>query len=92
MPASDYILRLREKIGHDLIMMPSTVAIIRNEQDEVLLQRRSDDSSWALPGGALDPGEEVAACVIREVLEETALEAHVTHSLPQNEVKSKNGR
>lgn len=58
MPASEYILRLREKIGNDLIMMPSAAAIIRNEENKVLLHKRTDNQQWSLPGGALEPGEE----------------------------------
>ncbi len=73
MPASDYILRLREKVGHALIMMPSAAAIIRNEDNEVLLHQRADNGKWSLPGGALEPGEEPAQTVIREVFEETGL-------------------
>lgn len=74
MPASDYVLRLREKIGHDLIMMPSAAAVIRNEQNEILLHQRTDNGQWSLPGGAMEPGEEAAQAVIREVFEETGLE------------------
>ena len=74
MPASEYILHLREKIGHDLIMMPSAAAVIRNEENEILLHQRADNGQWSLPGGALEPGEEAAQTVIREVFEETGLE------------------
>ena len=40
----------------------------------MLLQRRSDDGEWGLPGGAMEPGEEPAESLVREVREETALE------------------
>lgn len=74
MPASEYILHLRAKIGNDLLMMPAAAAIIRNEENKVLLHKRTDNQQWALPGGALEPGEEAAQTVIREVFEETGLE------------------
>lgn len=73
MPISDYIRGLREKVGTDLLFMPGAAAVIRNEAGEILLQRRSDNGEWGLPGGALDPGEEPAEGVIREVREETGL-------------------
>ncbi len=73
MPMSGYIANLRAKIGHDLLMSPGVAAIIHNDRDEILLQRRSDNGRWGLPGGAIDPGEEPADAVVREVLEETGL-------------------
>jgi ADP-ribose pyrophosphatase YjhB (NUDIX family) len=48
-------------------------AIIVNGADEVLLQRRGDSGHWSLPGGAVEPGEEPAQAVVREVFEETGL-------------------
>ncbi len=73
MPASEYILRLREKVGHELIMMPSAAAIIRNEKNEILLHQLRNTGQWSLPGGAIDPGESAAEAVVREVFEETGL-------------------
>jgi 8-oxo-dGTP diphosphatase len=72
-PISDYLRGLREKIGHDLVLMPGAVAVVQNELGEILLHRRSDTGAWELPGGAIDPGEEPAEAVIREVLEETGI-------------------
>ena len=57
-------------------IQPGTAAIIFNDSGEVLLQKRSDNGYWGLPGGVIDIGEPVTQSVIREVLEETGL--HVT--------------
>jgi mutator protein MutT len=73
MPISPYLKNLRQHIGHDLIMTPGTDAIVRNEQGDVLLQRRSDNGQWGLPGGVTDPNESPAQAVVREVYEETGL-------------------
>jgi ADP-ribose pyrophosphatase YjhB (NUDIX family) len=44
-----------------------------NERGEILLQKRSDNGFWSMPGGAVDPGESVEEGVLREVWEETGL-------------------
>lgn len=49
-------------------------AIVVNDAGEVLLQRRSDNQLWALPGGKMDIGETLAGAVCREVQEETGYE------------------
>ncbi len=54
-------------------IVPATFAIVLNDAGEVFLQERSDNNSWALPGGTMNPGESVAQCVTREVKEETGL-------------------
>ncbi len=73
MPISEYIRQLREKVGRAPIMVVGVAGIVINAAGEVLLQRRSDNGEWALPGGAVDPGEEPAEAVVREVWEETAV-------------------
>jgi len=74
MPTPPYILNIRKKIGHDLLFMAGVTAVVINESGEVLLQRRSDDGRWDMPSGILDPGEEPASAVVREVLEETGMQ------------------
>lgn len=74
MPISPYMRDLRAKIGHDLLLQPGVAAVIVNPAGQVLLQRRSDDGEWGLPGGAMEPGEEPAETLVREIREETALE------------------
>lgn len=74
MPISEYLRGLRDKVGTALVMMPGVTAIIRDEAGRVLLMRRSDDGTWDLPGGTVDPGEAPAQALVREVWEETGLE------------------
>lgn len=68
-----YVENIRKKIGHDAIFMPAaTCAIIKNKK--ILLQRRSDDNTWALHGGALELGEDFLDAVLREVKEELSID------------------
>jgi ADP-ribose pyrophosphatase YjhB (NUDIX family) len=48
-------------------------AIITDDQGRILLQRRSDNGRWGMPGGGVEIGESVAAAIEREVREETGL-------------------
>jgi 8-oxo-dGTP pyrophosphatase MutT (NUDIX family) len=48
-------------------------ALVRDARGRVLLVRRADDGSWAMPGGWVDPGETPERAVVREVAEETGL-------------------
>jgi mutator protein MutT len=73
MPISDYLRELRLVVGRRLLLVPGVAAVIHDEGGQVLVERRSDDGTWGLPAGAVDPGETPAAAVVREVREETGL-------------------
>jgi 8-oxo-dGTP pyrophosphatase MutT (NUDIX family) len=70
---SAHMRGLREKIGHDLLMVAGAAAIIKDDAGRVLLQQRGDTGQWGLIGGGMDPDEVPADAVRREVWEETGL-------------------
>lgn len=72
MALSPYYRRLRAKVGSDLLLMPAVAAVVHDEDGRVLVQRRHD-GSWSLPAGAVEPGEQPAQALAREVFEETGL-------------------
>ncbi|GAB3439671.1 NUDIX domain-containing protein [Streptomonospora sediminis] len=74
MPTPEFILRLRKHVGHDLIWLTGVTGVVIAESGEVLLHRRADDGSWSTPGGILEPGEQPAAALVREVAEETGVD------------------
>ena len=59
-------------------LVPAASAVVADEQGRILLHRRSDNDRWSLPGGAMELGESIAGCAVRETLEETGLEVEVT--------------
>jgi 8-oxo-dGTP pyrophosphatase MutT (NUDIX family) len=73
MGISPYLRELRDKIGSDPVMIPGIAAVVQNDRGEVLLQRASYDGNWHIIGGAMDPDEQPADAVVREVYEETGL-------------------
>lgn len=75
-PTPDFILRLREKVGHDLLWLPGVTAVVFHD-DRVLLVRRSDNGRWAPVTGIVEPGEHPAETARREVLEETGVSCRV---------------
>ena len=76
MPVPDFILELREKIGHDRLWLPGVTAVVRRG-DELLMVQRSDNHQWTPVTGIVDPGEEPAVAARREALEETGVEISV---------------
>ena len=45
---------------------------------KILLQRRSDNGNWNMPGGGVEIGESLITALHREVFEETGLLAQIT--------------
>ncbi len=73
MPISQYLKSLREKIGSEILQIPSAAAIIRDTDGRVLLVKSAIAGVWGLPAGAVDLGETPEEAVVREVFEETNL-------------------
>ncbi|MBA2516013.1 MAG: NUDIX domain-containing protein [Solirubrobacterales bacterium] len=73
-----YIWKLRQVIGHDLIVAPGAVVVAVDSHGNVLLIKRSDTGDWALPGGAAEPGSTFASSAAAELSEETGLAAELS--------------
>ena len=70
-----YVSDLRKKVGHTPLMAPAAMAIIYDEEKRaILLERRTDNGLWCVPGGALELGEDFIDGLKREIKEETNLE------------------
>ena len=77
MAASPYVTKLRAHVGHDLLLLPGASAVVRDDAGRILFLRRGDDGTWSLPAGMIEPGEQPADAVLREIFEETGVRAEV---------------
>ncbi|NPD03373.1 DUF429 domain-containing protein [Nocardioides sp. zg-1308] len=75
-PVPDFVLAIREKIGHDPLWLPGVTAVVRRG-DELLLVKRSDNGAWGPVTGIPDPGEEPAVAAAREAMEEAGVTIRV---------------
>jgi 8-oxo-dGTP pyrophosphatase MutT (NUDIX family) len=78
MPISGYLQQLREKVGHDLLVLPSAAVVVHDDQMRLLLCLHADKNIWVSPGGLIEPGEQPADAAVRETWEETGLIVEIT--------------
>jgi 8-oxo-dGTP diphosphatase len=73
-------------IKHEIL--PAVSAVIFNERQEILLQKRADTGKWCIISGHVEFGETVQQAMLREVLEETGTRSEIArligvYSTPQ---------
>jgi ADP-ribose pyrophosphatase YjhB (NUDIX family) len=78
MGMSDHVRRVRALVGHELIILPSVVVLVRDEAQRVLLVRHADSGQWGLIGGAVEVDERPEDAAVRETAEEAGVEVELT--------------
>lgn len=68
-----YISELRAEVGSSPLLL-SAVALLVVDRGRLLLQKRTDNGLWGLPGGYMEPGEQPEQSAARELFEETGLQ------------------
>jgi 8-oxo-dGTP diphosphatase len=81
-PTPDYIAAIRRVYGQGRLLLPGVSAVVLRTDLEpgrvhILLTRRSDTGRLSLPAGIVEPFEQPAAAILRELLEETRITADV---------------
>ena len=77
-------------------LVPAASGVVTDHAGRVLLIRRTDNGLWTIPGGAMEPGEDIATCCRREVLEESGVEVEIVrlvgiYTNPQHVVEYSDG-
>ncbi len=75
---SPYLRELRKKIGHDMVLMPSAVVLIWDDEGRLLLVLDKDTGLWQTVGGGLDPDEAPEDAARREAKEEVNIDVELT--------------
>lgn len=68
-----YIMGLRKLVGHRTLLQVGASVIVVDECGRILLQLRSDNSTWGYAGGSVEIDEKVEDTAKRELYEETGL-------------------
>lgn len=68
-----YIEELRKVLGHQPIILVGAAVLVVDDRGRLLMGFRSDNQSWGIPGGGMEPGEMLEETARREVREETGL-------------------
>ena len=70
-------------------MIDVTCAIIRNEEDEILVVQRGEFTDhpmkWEFPGGKVNKGESFEECIVREIQEELSIDVVIFGKLPDTQ-------
>lgn len=72
---SGYIMDLRKIVGHRTLIQCAASIIIIDEQNRLLLGKRTDNHLWGYSGGSVEIDEKVEDCAKRELTEEMGLVA-----------------
>jgi 8-oxo-dGTP pyrophosphatase MutT (NUDIX family) len=70
---SPYLRRLRERVGRDLVLLPSVAVLPWDEDGRLLLVREAQTGLWQTIGGSVEPDESPTEAAVREAREEAGV-------------------
>lgn len=96
MAVAPHIARIRQKVGHERLLLPGVAVLPLDECERVLLVRERDFGLFGTVGGAIDEDESPADAARREAREEIGVAVEITGLLdaiggPQFQVCYPNG-
>lgn len=73
MAISPYLRGLREKVGHEFVLLASVAVLPWDQHHRLLLVRAADSGLWQTIGGAVEPDESPHEAAAREASEEAGV-------------------
>ena len=77
MGISPYLRRLREAVGHELLLVPSVAVLAWDDDGRLLLVREAETGLWQTIGGAVEPDEPPHEAALREAAEEAGVSVRI---------------
>jgi 8-oxo-dGTP pyrophosphatase MutT (NUDIX family) len=74
---SKYLSGLRERVGHDLVLLPAVTVLIWDSDGRLLMVREAQTNLWQTVGGAIDPDESPRDAAVREAAEEVGVRVEI---------------
>jgi 8-oxo-dGTP pyrophosphatase MutT (NUDIX family) len=74
---SPYLKDLRERVGHELLLLPSVAVLVCDPDDRLLMVQEAQTGLWQTVGGAIEPDEAPEDAAIREAEEEAGIRVQI---------------
>ena len=81
MAIPEFIKSLREKVGTDLLQVPTATVMAYDDQGRLLLVKDITSGLWGPPSGIVDPHELPSDAAVREAWEEAGVFVELTRIL-----------
>lgn len=78
-----YIWKIRQKVGHDLLIVPAVDVVAVRDDGKILMVFNKDCDAWTFPGGCCESGNESwSSCALNELAEEGGVTAEKADLVP----------
>jgi 8-oxo-dGTP pyrophosphatase MutT (NUDIX family) len=77
MAISPYLKRIRENVGHDLVLMPSVAVLPWDKDGRLLMVQELQSGLWQTVGGGIEPDEAPIDAAVREAEEEAGVRVRI---------------
>lgn len=77
-----YVWKVRQKYGHNLLLLPAASVIVERDDGAILLMKRVDTGNWSIIGGYAEENAGFRQTALTELAEEAAVSAKDEDLIP----------